>query len=149
MPVAAVTAVLTAGLTPLFRAATAPRTTRAAATAWANAYAAYLAAGGIPEALGRRRALAGLLEQAFTPELGGAGQAQFLAALQAFWLGMTVPAQAGVATAFLPVSTNLNSPQPATATPTQQATGVANLLSRLTLGAVKVTVPPGVIVPLL
>jgi len=35
------------------------------------------------------------------------------------------------------------------ATPEQSANGIALLISRLTLGAVKLTVPPGVIAPLL
>lgn len=149
MPVAVVTPILASGLTPLFRAETAPTSTRASATAWAKAYAAYLVAGGIPEAQSRRSSLASSLERAFAPELGGGGPSLFLGALQLFWLGMSIPAQAGVVTAFIPATTNLNSPQPATATPEQQANGVALLISRLTLGAVKVTVPPGVIAPLL
>lgn len=149
MPVAVVTPVLAVGLVPLFRAETAPTTTRKAAEGWAQAYANYLVAGGIPEAQSRRSTLTGLLEHAFNPVLGGGGPSLFMNALQTFWLGMSIPAQAGVATAFIPATTNLNSPQPANATPEQQANGVALLISRLTLGAVKVTVPPGVIVPLL
>jgi hypothetical protein len=149
MPVAVVTPVLTAGLVPLFRAATAPTSTRKAAVDWAKAYAGYLVAGGIPEAQSRRSSLANSLERAFAPELAGSGPVLFMSALQLYWMGMTIPAQAGVVTAFIPTTTNLNSPQPANATPEQQANGVALLISRLTLGAVKVTVPPGVIAPLL
>jgi hypothetical protein len=65
-----------------------------------------------------------------------------------YWLGMAIPAQAGVVSAFIPTSTNLNSPQPPGATAAQQAAGVAQLISRLTLGAVKVTIPGPAVVPL-
>lgn len=149
MPVAAVTPVLTSGLVPLFQEETAPDSTRGAAEVWAQAYATYLVAGGIPGAQSRRNSLADSLETAFDPTLGGGGPLLFMTALRNFWLGMAVPAQAGVCTAFIPTSTNLNSPQPPDATPEQSAKGVALLISSFTLGAVKLTVPPGVIVPLL
>lgn len=149
MPVVVVTPVLAAGLVRLFRAETAPTSTRQAAIDWAKAYADYLVAGGIPEAQSRSSSLATSLERAFAPELAGSGPVLFMSALQIYWLGMTVPAQAGIVTAFIPITTNLNSPQPANATPEQQANGVALLISRLTLGSVEVTVPPGVLAPLL
>jgi hypothetical protein len=149
MPVAAATPTLAQGFLPMFRVATAPKTTAAAAQTWAQAYANYVVAGGVIEGVSRQNLLAGLLEQAFRPELAGAGPLLLLEALQIFWLGMTVPQQTGIATAFIPTSPNLNSPQAPTATPEQQAAGLAQVISRLTLGAVKVTVPPGVIVPLL
>lgn len=149
MPVAVATPVLATGLVPLFRAETAPSSTRAAADAWAKAYADYLVAGGIPGATAKQPSLANSLERAFNPQLGGGGPLLFMTALQLFWLGMPVPAQVGVCTAFIPTTTNLNSPQPPDATPEQSANGLALLISRLTLGAVKLTVPPGVIAPLL
>jgi len=149
MPVAVVTPVLATGFVPLFRAETAPSSTRAAADGWARAYTDYLVAGGIPAATAKRASLASALERAFNPQLGGGGPLLFMTALQLFWLGMPVPAQVGVCTAFIPTTTNLNSPQPPDATPEQSANGIALLISRLTLGAVKLTVPPGVIAPLL
>lgn len=148
MPVAAVTSVLAAGFLPLFSAATAPDTTAKAADAWAAAYTNYIVAGGVP-ARPRKDIFASALLNAFRPELGGGGPPLFLQAFQAFWIGLPVPAQGGIVTAFVPTSTNVNSPQPDDATPANQANALALLISGLTLGAVKVTVPPGVIVPLL
>ncbi len=149
MPVAAVTSVLAAGFLPMFVPATAPATTELAANMWARAYANYIVAGGLPEALSRQGAFASALVSAFRPELAGAGPPLFLQAFQVFWLGLSVPAQVGVVTAFVPVSADVNSPEPDGASPQDQARGLALVISGLTLGAVKVTVPPGVIVPLL
>lgn len=149
MPVAAVTSVLAGGLTPLFTAETAPITTQKAASDWARAYVQYATAGGVAAANTREAALAISLANAFRPELVGGGPALFLQALALFWIGMPIPAQSGVATAFTPVSVVVNNPQPEKVTPQQQARGLAQVIAGLTLGAVKVTVPPGVIVPLL
>lgn len=149
MPVAAVTPILAAGFLPMFVAETAPATTEDAAQAWARAYTNYIIAGGIPAAITKQSAFAAALANAFRPELAGGGPPIFIQAFQVFWLGLPVPAQTGVVSAFTPVTTNVDSPQPATATPADQARGLALVISGFTLGAVKVTVPPGVIVPLL
>ena len=149
MPVRAVTSTLAQGFLPMFTLATAPKTTTEAAKLWADAYAKYVVAGGVLEGYARGPALAGLLAAAFRPELAGGGPVLLLSALQVFWLGMSVPAQAGIVTAFAPSSPNLNSPQGPTATPEQQAAGLAQVISQLTLGAVKVTIPPSTVVPLL
>lgn len=149
MPVAAVTPVLAAGFLPMFVPETAPATTELAAQAWARAYTDYIVAGGIPAAATRQGVFASALANAFRPELAGAGPPIFIQAFQVFWLGLPVPAQAGVVSAFTPATTNVTSPQADTATPADQARGLALVISGFTLGAVKVTVPPGVIVPLL
>jgi hypothetical protein len=149
MPVAAVTSVLAAGFRPMFAAATAPLTTAKAANDWARAYADYVVAGGIPAARIKQAAFATALVTAFDPALAGAGPALMIQALLTFWIGLPVPAQAGTVTAFIPLSLDVSSPQPDNATPEDEARGLAQVISGLTLGAVKVTVPPGVIVPLL
>jgi hypothetical protein len=149
MPLGPRTSVLASGLTPLFREETAALTTPEAARAWARAYVNYVAAGGMPGARLKELAFAQALTVAFAPELAGGGPALFLLALSAFWVGIPVPEQVGNVTAFVPITTNVNSPQPDTATPEQQANGLAVMISGLTLGSVKVTVPPGTVVPLL
>ena len=149
MPVVAVTSVLAAGLLPMFVAETAPATTSAAAKTWAGAYVAYVTAGGITGGQAKEDAFATALEAAFNPALGGAGPALFMSALGTFWIGLQVPAQTGVVTAFLPPSMSIDSPQPDDATPQQQANGLAQVISGLTLGAVQVTIPGPAITPLL
>lgn len=154
MPIAAVTSVLAAGLTPMFVAKTAPPTTKAAARAWARAYTQYVIAGGIPAAATKEAALGTALANAFRPELGGGGPALFLQALSLFWIGLPVPAQGGGVVAFVPATSIANNPQPENASAQQQARGLAQVIAGLTLGAVKVVVPlgpipPGTIVPLL
>lgn len=147
MPLAAVTSVLAAGLLPMFTPETAPATTAAAAKNWARAYTQYAIAGGVP-ANAKERLFATALETAFNPELAGGGPPLFIQALSTFWLGLSVPAQSGVVTAVIPTG-SVNSPQPDDATPQQQANGLAQVIAGFTLGAVKVTVPPGVVVPIL
>lgn len=149
MPVSTATPVLAAGLAPMFTAATSPATTEQAAQTWAEAYADYIKAGGITAAPTRVPAFASALASAFRPELAGGGPALFVAAFQVFWIGLLVPAQSGIVSAFVPITLDVNSPQPAEATPQQQANGLAQIIAGLTLGSVKVQVPPGVIVPLL
>lgn len=131
----------------MFVPETSPAETRAAAVAWAAAYTDYVVAGGIP-ARPRQSMFADALTTAFNPALAGGGPALFLSAFQVFWVGLPVPAQTGIVVAFVPVG-SVNSPQPDNATPAQQANGLATVISTLTLGAVKVQVPPGVIVPIL
>lgn len=149
MPLAAVTPVLAAGFLPMFMPSTSPSTTRASADAWAMAYVAYVQAGGMPAASAKQAVFADALALAFDPASSGAGPALFLSAMSVFWLGMPVPAQVGAVSLFVPVSPNVNSPQPATATPQQQANGLAQVIAGLTLGAVKVQpFAPGPPVPL-
>jgi len=149
MPVSVVTSVLTAGFLPMFIPETSPVTTSASAKAWAAAYVSYVAAGGIPAAIAKQSALASGLETAFNPNLSGAGPSLFLSALNTFWLGLPVPAQAGAVSLFLPLSPIVNSPQPPDATPQQQANGLAQVIAGLTLGAVKVQpFAPGPPIPL-
>lgn len=133
----------------MFQPATTPATTELAANAWAQVYTNYAVAGGVQAALGKRSALAQALKVAFDPELLGAGLLLLLEALQVFWLGLPVPAQTGVVTAFIPVSVNLNTNLPPNATAPQQAAALAQKIARLTLSAVKVTVPGPAVVPLL
>src|SRR5690606_38999848 len=97
----------------------------------------------------RQLQLATDLTKAFDPERLGQGPSLFLQALAAFWIGMPVPAQGGTVTAFTPVSLTVNNPQPDNATPREQARGLAQVISGLTLGAVKVLIPPATVVPLL
>lgn len=149
MPVAAVTSVLEVGFTRLFIPETAPPTTEGAARVWANSYVQYAIAGGVVAANTREAILGNALASAFRPELAGAGQALLLQALSLFWIGMPIPAQAGTATAFIPLSPNVTSPQSDKASSQDQARGLAQVIAGLTLGAVKVTVPPAAIVPLL
>jgi hypothetical protein len=151
MPVAVVTPVLAAGFLPMFVPETSPSTTQASADAWAKAYVAYVVAGGIPAASAKQVTFANALASAFNPNLAGGGPALFLSAMLSFWVGLPVPAQVGVVTLFLPVSPSVNSPQPDNATPQQQANGLAQVISGLTLGAVKVqlTAPPFTVLPLL
>jgi len=150
MPVSIATPVLANGLLPMFIPATAPETTAKAADAWAKAYVGYAVAGGVVAANTRRLSLAQALTAAFRPELAGGGQALFMAALAAFWIGMPIPAQLGAAVVFAPTNPSVNSPQDPSATPQQQANGLARVIAGLTLGAVKVQLatPPNPIVPL-
>jgi len=148
MPITPVTPVLASGLLPMFKEATAPATTKLAAQLWAQAYTNYAIAGGIP-ALPNQIKLAADLEKAFKPELAGGGPPLFIGALAMFWLGLPVPYMTGVATAFTPTSSNVNSNQPDNATPENQANGLALVISGFTLGAVKVTIPGGVVVPII
>jgi len=131
----------------MFVSKTAPQTTRDAARTWASAYTKYAIAGGVP-ATPKEQPFASALESAFNPNLAGAGPALFIQALQTFWLGLAVPAQAGTVTAVIPVG-SVSSPQPPSATPQQQANALAQVISAFTIGSVKVTVPPGAVVPLL
>lgn len=147
MPVAAVTSVLEAGFLPMLTPATAPITTVDSANRWAEAYVNYVVAGGIPAAVLKQAALGAALASAFVPEQGPAGVAQLLQALLAFWIGLPVPAQLGVVTAFIPLA--ITPPPPPLDTPQDQARGLAQSISTLTLTGVFVTVPPGVVVPLL
>ena len=147
MPLTPVTPVLAQGLLPMFIVETAPSTTRAAAQQWARAYTAYAVAGGIP-ALPNQAALALDLEKAFNPELAGKGPPLFIGALSKFWMGLPVPYMAGAVALFAPTSSNVNSEQPDDATPQDQANGLAQVISGFTLSAVKVLVPPGVLVPI-
>lgn len=149
MPVSVVTPVLATGFLRLFAPATAPATTEQAARDWAKAYVDYIVAGGIPDAKSREAVFGNALAAAFPPELAGTGPSIFVQAFQVFWIGLTVPAQSGVVTAFIPVTADVNSPQPAGASPADQARGLAQVISGFTLGSVIVTVPPGVTVPLL
>lgn len=149
MPLAVVTPTLAAGFLPMFVAETSPATTKASADAWAQAYVNYVIAGGMPGASAKQAAFANALATAFNPSLGGGGPALFLQAMNVFWLGMPVPAQAGAVSLFVPTSPSVNSPQPANATPQQQANGLAQVIAGLTLGAVKVQpFAPGPPVPL-
>jgi hypothetical protein len=151
MPLAIVTPVLAAGFLPMFVPETSPSTTQASADSWAKAYVAYVVAGGMPAATAKKSALASSLATAFNPNLAGGGPVLFMQALATFWIGMPVPAQLATAILFAPLSPNVNSPQPANATPQQQANGLAQVIAGLTLGAVKVqlTAPPFTILPLL
>jgi len=149
MPLSIVTSVLASGFLPMFVKETSPSTTRASADAWAKAYVAYVQAGGMPAASTRQTVFANALVSAFNPNLGGGGPALFLQAMNVFWLGLPVPAQVGAVSLFVPTSPNVNSPQPADATPQQQANGLAQVIAGLTLGAVKVQpFAPGPPVPL-
>jgi len=147
MPLANVTSVLATGLLPMFVAETAPSSTKDAAETWAQAYTDYALAGGIP-ATPKKRAFASALAAAFNPELAGGGPTLFIQALSVFWQGLPVPAQAGVVTGVVPTG-GVTSQQPDDASPQQQADGLAAVISSFTLSAVKVTVPPGVVVPIL
>jgi hypothetical protein len=132
----------------MFIPETSPASTSAAAKTWARAYTKYAVAGGVP-ATPKEASFARALEKAFNPELAGGGPALFVQALQTFWLGLPVPQQsAGVVTAVIPAS-GVTSSQPNNATPQQQANGLAKVISTFTLKAVKVTVPPGTVVPIL
>ena len=145
MPLATATPVLATGFLPLFTPGFS--TTAQAADAWARAYAQYVVAGGIPAAVAKQPGLAAALTQAFNP--AGNGIPAFLQALTVFWLGLPVPAQAGAVAAFLPVNPNLTSSQPPDATAVQQANGLAQVMARLTMGAVKVQpFAPGPPVPI-
>lgn len=147
MPLSAVTSVLAAGLLPMFVPETAPSTTANAARDWARAYTQYAVAGGVP-ATPKESVFVSALETAFNPELAGGGPPLFIQALSAFWISLPVPEQTGTVTAVIPTG-SVNSPQPYNATPQQQANGLAQVIASFTLGAVKVTVPPGVVVPIL
>lgn len=150
MPLAPQVSVLAQEFLILFDPELAPVTTPDSAKTWAKSYVQWCLAGGIPEAKAREPVLASALTVAFNPELGGGGPALFTQALLAFWMGMTIPEQAGIVVSFLPTGST-NSPQPDDATPLQQAQGLAQTISAFTLGAVKVQSPPttGPIVPLL
>lgn len=144
MPLAIATPTLAAGMVPLFSPGSS--TSGQAADVFASAYVQYAVAGGIPAAVTRRQALASALAQAFSSP--GGGIPLFLQALASFWIGLPVPAQAGAAL-FVPINPDLTSPQPPDATPIQQANGVAQMMARLTLGAVKVQpFAPGPPVPI-
>lgn len=150
MPIIAVTSILAAGFLPMFTAATAPATARAAADAWAQAYVNYVQAGGMPAASAKQAVFAQALLQAFQPELAGGGPALFMQALSTFWLGMPVPAQVGAVSLFIPSSLSVVSPQSDQATPQQQSNGLAQVVAGLTLGSVKVQpFAPGPPVPLI
>lgn len=127
----------------------APTTTEGAAKQWAKAYTDYAVFGGVTAARARQQNLARDLTKAFNPELGGGGPALFIKALQAFWQGLAVPEQAAVVVAVTPSGT-VNSEQPGSATPAQQANGLAQVIAAFTLGSVKVqlTAPPNTILPL-
>lgn len=149
MPLSVVTTTLASGFLPMFVPETAPLTTAQAASQWAQAYTAYVVAGGMPTAVTKQAVLANSLTTAFNPNLSGGGPALFLQALEAFWIGIAVPAQAGAVSLFIPLSPNVNSPQPDNATPQQQANGLAQVIAGLTLGAVKVQpFAPGPPVPI-
>jgi len=150
MPLAAATPVLAAGFLPMFMPATTPTTAKTAATAWAQAYAGYVVAGGMPAAAARQDALAQNLETAFNPALAGGGPALFMAALLTFWIGMPVLLPPGTVIIFAPASPSINSPQPPDATPQQQANGLAQVIAGLTLGSVKfvLTAPPFTVSPI-
>lgn len=133
----------------MFVKETAPATTELAAQAWAQAYVSYVIAGGIPAAVLKQGAFANALRTAFNPALLGGGPALLLSAMNVFWIGLPVPAQAGAVSLFIPLSPNTNSPQPPNATPQQQANGLAQVIAALTMGAVKVQpFVPGPPVPL-
>jgi len=151
MPVVAVTSVLAAGLLPMFTTGSSPSTTRASAEAWAQAYIAYVTAGGVVGGQAKETAFAAALETAFNPNLSGGGPALFLSAMSSFWIGLQVPAQLATATIFVPSSPSVDNPQPDDATPQQQANGLAQVIAGLTLGAVKVMLiaPPNTVLPLL
>ena len=151
MPVAAVTSTLASGFVPLFEPDKSPGTTAGAAKLWAGAYVGYVNAGGIPSTY-KQASLTASLTTAFNPYLAGGGLPLLIQALTLFWLGLAVPAQSGIVTLFAGPVPPFVAALPPEPTAQDQANGLAQVISTLTLGAVKITstVPvPGTIVPLL
>lgn len=146
MPLASSAFVLQAGFIPMVTAETAAETTFDAARQWADVYTRYAVAGGVP-ALPKRDALAAALNVAFNPLLNGGAQALIYQALTIFWLGLAVPAMSGVVTAFVPTVPFIIV-VPENVTPEQHARALADTIHLLTMTGVFVTVPPGVVVPI-
>lgn len=139
MPLRPVTSVLAEGLLPIFVEETAPQTNQEAAQRWAEAYSAYVVAGGIPVPPPKKDALAASLTVAFNPTLAGGGIALMIGAFSVFWVGIPVPELAGIASAFVPGASIGSSSLPPNPTPQDQADGLAQLIATLTLSSVTVT----------
>ena len=136
MPLAGQESVLARGFDILFDQKLAPQSTPDAARVWANAYANYALAGGVPAALSRTDQLATALTTAFNPELSGGGPPIFIQALSTFWIGQLVSSPVlGTVSAVIPVG-SVTSQQPDDATPIQQADGLAQVIAGFTLGSV-------------
>ena len=146
MPMASSESVLHAGFISLVTGETAADTTVDAARQWADIYTHYAIVGGIP-ASPKKNALAAALTLAFNPFLNGGAQALIYQALTVFWLGLAVPAQSGVVTAFVP-TVPIVVVVPENVTPNQHAKALADTIHLLTMTGVFVTVPPGVVVPI-
>jgi hypothetical protein len=141
MPLAAALPLLAEGFLGSFLSA--PESAAQAATEWAAAYAAYCLAGGATILPLKQQALAAALEGAFDPN-AGAGAAQLVAGLAAFWPGTPVPGMAPTAqaVAFTPAGDlSLMVPGVSDAQPAAQAQGLAQIIHALTMASVKVVIP--------